>query len=204
MRVRHPVLPRARLGAGPRGRPERRGRRGARREGGGDHPARADEPAPAASRDVARASATLGDDEDDKTDKTDKNATAALRSLFASMVAGDRAVADPRRFADALSLETAAQQDGQEFLKLLLAYLTRSRREGGAGDGRKRRVRRVRERREARKLRRRALPRAVRVRHDVRSVRTRVRGVLARVDFYELELNVSACAQTVPTRRVSR
>ena len=39
------------------------------------------------------------------------------------MVAGDRAVADPRRFADALSLETAAQQDGQEFLELLLAYL---------------------------------------------------------------------------------
>ena len=65
---------------------------------------------------------------------TEKNATAALRFLFASMVAGDRAVADPRRFADALSLETAAQQDGQEFLKLLLAYLDRvATRRGSAG-----------------------------------------------------------------------
>ena len=67
----------------------------------------------------------------------DRNATAALRALFASMVAGNRAVADPRRVADALSLETAAQQDGQEFLKLLLAYLDRvATRRASADDAR--------------------------------------------------------------------
>ena len=80
-----------------------------------------------ASRDDARASAPEAPSPPKikRSDDEHKNATAALRKLFASMVAGDRAVADPRRFADALCLETAAQQDGQEFLKLLLAYLDR-------------------------------------------------------------------------------
>ena len=79
-----------------------------------------------ASHDGARrASAPEAQAPSPPSDDENKNATAALRLLFASMVAGDRAVADPRRFADALSLETAAQQDGQEFLKLLLAYLER-------------------------------------------------------------------------------
>ena len=78
-----------------------------------------------ASHDGARASAPEARAQSPPSDDENKNATAALRLLFASMVAGDRAVADPRRFADALSLETAAQQDGQEFLKLLLAYLER-------------------------------------------------------------------------------
>ena len=58
------------------------------------------------------------------TDTTLKiNPTAALRKLFASMQNGHRAACDPTDFANALSLETAAQQDGQEFLKLLLAYV---------------------------------------------------------------------------------
>jgi len=167
---------------------------GAPRGGGGDHPAGADEPAPAASPDVARASATPGDDEDDE---TDKNATAALRSLFASMVAGDRAVADPRRFADALSLETAAQQDGQEFLKLLLAYLdavaarkagtaeTDANDESGTKSG---------------KLASVAEPFRGRYAYVTTCGRCgRASEASSReVDFYELELNVvSACAQSV-------
>ena len=175
---------------------------GAPRGGGGDHPARADEPAPAASRDVARASATLGDDEDDKTDKTDKNATAALRSLFASMVAGDRAVADPRRFADALSLETAAQQDGQEFLKLLLAYLdaVAARKAGRETDGNAESA----ESASAGKLRS-SVAEPFRGRYAYVTTCGRCgrasEASSREVDFYELELNVSACAQTVPTRR---
>jgi len=169
---------------------------GAPRGGGGDHPAGADEPAPAASRDVARASATLGDDEDDE---TDKNATAALRSLFASMVAGDRAVADPRRFADALSLETAAQQDGQEFLKLLLAYLdaVAARKAGRETDAN------AESASSAGKLASVAEP----FRGGYAYVTTcgrcgRASEASSReVDFYELELNVSACAQNIPTHR---
>ena len=50
---------------------------------------------------------------------------ASLRRLFASLLSGDRAVADPSRFADSLALESGTQQDGAEFLKLLLAYLER-------------------------------------------------------------------------------
>ena len=207
MRVRHPVLPRASWRWTPRTTRASRTPR-ARREGGGDHPARADEPAPAASRDVARASATLGDDEDktnktDKTDKTDKNATAALRSLFASMVAGDRAVADPRRFADALSLETAAQQDGQEFLKLLLAYLdaVAARKAGRETDANAESA----ERREARREARSSVAEPFRGRYAYVTTCGRCgrasEASSREVDFYELELNVSACAQTVPTRR---
>ena len=152
-------------------------------------------------------SATLGggeDDKTDKTDKTDKNATAALRSLFASMVAGDRAVADPRRFADALSLETAAQQDGQEFLKLLLAYLdaVAARKAGRETDANAESA----ERREGRAGK---LGSSVAEPFRGRYAYVTTCGRCGRaseassreVDFYELELNVNACAQTVPTRR---
>ena len=48
-----------------------------------------------------------------------------LRRLFASLQCGGRRFADPARFADSLALETGTQQDGQEFLKLLLTYLER-------------------------------------------------------------------------------
>ncbi|EEH52279.1 uncharacterized protein MICPUCDRAFT_22557, partial [Micromonas pusilla CCMP1545] len=44
-----------------------------------------------------------------------------LRRLFAIMQAGARRFADPSAFASSLALETGTQQDGQEFLKLLLA-----------------------------------------------------------------------------------
>ena len=60
---------------------------------------------------------------------------ASLRSLFASMLAGRRRVVDPGAFAASLALETGTQQDGQEFLKLLLAYLERAARTAGAARG---------------------------------------------------------------------
>ena len=50
---------------------------------------------------------------------------AHLRRLFAIMQAGARRFADPSAFASSLALETGTQQDGQEFLKLLLAFLER-------------------------------------------------------------------------------
>ena len=67
-----------------------------------------------------------------------KNATAALRELFASMRFGDHKTCDPTVFASALSLETSSQQDGQEFLKLLLAYVDKvAAKNKGNADGQK-------------------------------------------------------------------
>ena len=64
-----------------------------------------------------------------------RSPVASLRSLFASMLAGRRRVVDPGAFAASLALETGTQQDGQEFLKLLLAYLERAARAAGAARG---------------------------------------------------------------------
>ena len=60
---------------------------------------------------------------------------ASLRALFASMLASRRRVVDPGAFAASLALETGTQQDGQEFLKLLLAYLERAARTAGTARG---------------------------------------------------------------------
>lgn len=46
-----------------------------------------------------------------------------LRHLFAELHCGPYAVADPSAFANYLELETGVQQDGMEFLKLLLTLL---------------------------------------------------------------------------------
>ena len=51
-----------------------------------------------------------------------------LRQLFALLQRGRRRTADPAAFARSLALETGTQQDGQEFLKLLLAYVERAGR----------------------------------------------------------------------------
>ena len=120
------------------------------------------------------------------------------------MVAGDRAVADPRRFADALSLETAAQQDGQEFLKLLLAYLDAVARKAGRETDANAESAERREGRAGKLGSSVAEPFRGRYAYVTTCGRCgRASEASSReVDFYELELNVSACAQTVPTRRV--
>lgn len=47
------------------------------------------------------------------------------RSLFAQLQAGPRSSVDPTAFAEGLQLDHTIQQDGQEFLKLLLSLLER-------------------------------------------------------------------------------
>lgn len=131
---------------------------------------------------------------------------ASLRRLFASLLSGDRAVADPTRFADSLALESGTQQDGAEFLKLLLAYLERRDLAAAAatrekkkksrpgrsrlGTGRGRLGRRARRGGSSpggsgsfRGVRRLALRRVAGVRHDVRSVRRVERGEQTRRRF---------------------
>lgn len=49
-----------------------------------------------------------------------------LRSVFALLQAGRQAVVDPSEFAKELELETGVQQDGQEFMKLLLQFVERA------------------------------------------------------------------------------
>lgn len=44
----------------------------------------------------------------------------SLRTVFALMQAGKRTVVNPTEFAQALELDMGVQQDGQEFIKLLL------------------------------------------------------------------------------------
>lgn len=54
-----------------------------------------------------------------------------FRRLFAELYAGPRASADPTAFAATLALDHSVQQDGQEFMKLLLTLLERLFRESG-------------------------------------------------------------------------
>lgn len=49
-----------------------------------------------------------------------------LRRVFALLQAGRRSVVDPTDFAKELELETGVQQDGQEFMKLLLQFVDRA------------------------------------------------------------------------------
>ena len=51
--------------------------------------------------------------------------TARCRRLFAELEAGPRRSADPTSFAAGLQIDHTIQQDGQEFLKLLLDLLQR-------------------------------------------------------------------------------
>jgi hypothetical protein len=53
------------------------------------------------------------------------------RQLLAHLNAGPRASADPTAFARTLALDHSVQQDGQEFMKLLLTLLERLLRESG-------------------------------------------------------------------------
>ncbi|KAL3150109.1 hypothetical protein ABBQ38_013448 [Trebouxia sp. C0009 RCD-2024] len=53
----------------------------------------------------------------------DDNILGHIRRLFAELQAGIRYSADPKAFAQALNLDHTIQQDGQEFLKLLLSLL---------------------------------------------------------------------------------
>ena len=80
----------------------------------------------------------LGPDEgtDGGTSPVGTSPVTELRRLFASLQSGTHRYADPGRFADSLALETGTQQDGQEFLKLLLTYLERvaGERWGQGGD----------------------------------------------------------------------
>jgi len=59
------------------------------------------------------------------------------RTLFAQLQAGKCASASPEQFAAALQLDAGTQQDGQEFMKLLLAKIEAvcSDASGGAGGG---------------------------------------------------------------------
>jgi len=52
-------------------------------------------------------------------------ACALCRRLFAELEAGPRRSADPTSFAAGLQIDHTIQQDGQEFMKLLLDLLQR-------------------------------------------------------------------------------
>jgi len=97
-----------------------------------------------------------------------------LRELFAQLQSGRACSADPSAFAAALALDRGVQQDGQEFLKLLLQLVESAL--GPAGD---------------------FVPQLFRGRTSrgvtCRECGSRSAASAARVDCYELELNVRGC-----------